>query len=256
MPLTTPTLAIADNAAVPTGCVATITGSDPASTNTVSWQAVTQALTQAPSGWTAGGSRTGDGTLNISLPAGIYCFKCDSVLSAQSAVSNLIFLQGLTDGLAAVHERCLLAVEAGLRVLITAGSIPLISSVARVYDQVEMNLQGMDLPGIAVCTQLPAGTAAEQFLAGTNLRDDVGYPVYVIFVDRASGEYVTPRPSYLKAREKIGRYFRQQHLASSVAEVYIVRQETGPILKYDRSDYQLVGSVIVLRCVSREQRGA
>jgi hypothetical protein len=248
-----PTLAIADLAAVPTGATATISGGSSSSVNTISYQIVGPNFQITPPGWTVAGSRTGNGTVALSLPAGIYWFRCDAVLNGQTEVSNLVYA-GLTDGLAAVHERCIQAIEAGLVTLVAANKIPGITSVSRIYDQVEMNMTGMDLPGIAISVDLPGANPAETQVGGTNVRDDIGYPVYLTFVDRSSGMYVANRPAYLLARQRIFRYFRNQRLGT-IPEVYIVKPEPGPVLKITRGDYNLTLSVLVLRPISREVRG-
>lgn len=253
-PPATPTLAIADRATIPTGCTATVSGSTIGSLNTISYQVVSASFQPVPGLWTAAGSRTSDGDVDLDLPTGIYWFRCDSALHNQVTVSNLVFV-GLSDGQAAVHERCLLALEAGLRTLIVAGKIPGITKTTVVYDQVELNLLGMDLPGIAVCLNLPGQVSTEQQLGGTNARDDIGYPCYLVFLDRSGGDYVANRPGYLLGRQRIFRYFRQQPLFA-VPEVYTTKFETGPVLKIERGDYQIIGSVLIARPISREVRGA
>ncbi len=248
-----PTLAIADNATTPTGCVATVTGGSTSATHTISYQEVGPNFQLTPPVWVAAGSRTGNGTVALTLPAGIYWFRCDATLNSQVEVSNLVYT-ALTDGLAAVHERCILAVEAGLVTLVAAGKIPGITNVARVYDQMELYLLGVDMPSIAVCTQLPGQPMSQPELAGTNARDDISYPVMVVILDRSSGNYVANRPGYLLAQQVVFRYFREQRLGT-VNEVYVVKCKEGPTLTFQRGDYQIKGSVLKLACISREVRG-
>jgi|GEM_PF-3866914 len=79
-PPASPTLALVDKADG-SGAVATISGSTPGATNTVytaSWGGV-GTLT-----WTARGSRAGNGTVDLSLPPGIYLAYVVSVLDGQA----------------------------------------------------------------------------------------------------------------------------------------------------------------------------
>jgi len=251
-PLPAPVLSIADDATVPTGAVATVSGSRAGTTNTISYQVV-NGLFAPNSTWTPCGSRTGDGTVAVTLPAGIYWFRCVSATASQTTVSNLVFA-GLTDGLAAVHERSIQAIEAGLAEIVEAGLLPGIALVTRIYDQVELNLVRMDLPGIAVCVSLPGQTSREEMLGGTNARDDVAYPIYVILMDRVGGDYTPARPGFLLWRQVVRRAFINVPLLP-VPEVYVVKVTPGPILEFKQRDYNRCGSTNLFRAISREIRG-
>ena len=251
MPLAAPVLAVVDNAVTAVGVTATVTGADAGSVNTLSYQLIDAGFYRGTA-WVAGGNVTGNGSIVQALTQGMYWFRCDSTLSGQTQVSNLV-LGKATDGKQAIHEQCIQAIEAGLRSLVTSGLIPGITSVARVYDMAELNVKAMDLPGLAVCTSLPGQAPAETVEIATNLRDDIGYPVYVVLLDRFGGDYVSPRPNYLRAREVIFRFFRHQRLGPTLS--HITRVETGPILKFEVSDYQLAGSVFLLRPILRDIRG-
>lgn len=250
MAVSTPTLAIADNESTTTGVVATITGADSGSTVTLSYQKVDSGFTGTA--WTTGGNRSGNGTISQSLARGIYWFRVVSTLATESAVSNLV-LSKVSTGADAVHEQCLDAIHSGVQTLIAAGSLPGISSADRAYNFAELSFAQMDLPGIAVCVSLPRQTPAETVIQKVNARDDIGYPIYVILLDRFEGNYVSPRADYLRVREVLFRYFRFQELGTT--DAYTVLAEPGPVLAIQQGDLQLVGSVLLFRPMIRDVRG-
>ncbi len=252
-PPTPPTLALTGNAAEPTGATATIAGTDGASTNTVSYQLVNYGFVPVPGTWTSAGSRTGDGSLALALPKGLYWFRCDSVLNGLATVSNLVFL-AVTDGMDAVHERCLQSIVANLQTLVAAELIPGITAGTRVYSQIELDIESVTFPCLVVCTNLPGQVGTELQLDGTNERDDIGYPCFVVQLDRSPGDFVPNRADYLKGREVVFRFFRNQRLAG-VDEVYTTRVEPGPVLKIETDRFEIIGSVLVIRPISREARG-
>lgn len=79
-----PTLAVADNGDG-TGGVATISGSDPGTTNELFYYPVDGSLGNV---WTSYGSRVSDGTIDVGLPAGEYLFYVIST-DVGSATSNV-----------------------------------------------------------------------------------------------------------------------------------------------------------------------
>ena len=250
MAIATPTLAITDLAASPTGVTATVTTADATATVRLDYQKVDAGFTGTA--WVQGNSRTGNGTINQSLAAGIYWFRLIATLAGESTVSNLV-LSKVSDGADAVHEQCLDAFHAGIVTLIAAGSLPGIVSSDRAYNLAELDLEAMDLPGIAVCISLPRQVPGETIGKGTNRRDDIGYPVYVVLLDRFGGDYVAARPDYLRVREVLFRYFRFQGLGTTA--VHMVRCEPGPVLAIQQDDFELMGSVLLFRPEVRDVRG-
>ena len=63
---------------------------------------------------------------------------------------------------------------------------------------------------------------------GTNIRDDVHYPVMVTILAADNQDLTTNQEQYLKWREQINRAFRNQGL-SAVPEIYNVQVSPGPI---------------------------
>lgn len=246
MPIAVPVLTMADNQDG-TGTVATITGADASATLSL--------YTQEPSetGWTLRGSRTGNGTISLALTiTGYRHAHILSVLGAEQAVSNIVTFFPITQAADAVHYRCVLAVESGIKTLAAAGDLPELTA-DRVYREITLEpavFARMTLPGIIV-----GPTGLETLLPGLNVRDDIGYPVPVFFVDRASGEETGRMKPFLLWRERIHRYFRHQRL-SGVPEIWMCAVEPGPTFDIPKElEYQFLLSSTNLRFTSREPRG-
>jgi hypothetical protein len=101
----------------------------------------------------------------------------------------------------------------------------------------------------------PHGSEAADPLAGTNLRDDVVYPIRVTIIAADGGEQKFGFPQFLGWREKLRRSFHNQRLsAGSCFTVHV-----QPLAIVDRAAWierRLFVSAIVLNCFSREPRGA
>jgi hypothetical protein len=242
----TPTITWVDSANG-TGGVLTITGSTGGSTNTV--------YSQAPGGttWTSRGSRVGDGTITLSLTAGYYHLHVSSS-SGGIAVSNIIIMAPVSSDDEAVHERCVDAVVSLARTLATAGSLPLITdSTTQVHDSIDLD------PSIFTNIPLPALVAAPKGVAThggvVNERDDIGYPVPLIIVDRNGAEMDEHRDDYLLLRERLDRYFRNQPL-TGVPEIINCIVDDTQVFEYPKEwEYQWMISTVMLRFISREARG-
>ena len=104
-PPSTPTITIVDNADE-TGAVVTVAGSDGGTTNTIYYEKF------GTTGWTSGGSRSGDGAVAVSITVmGLYWFYCASTDSGGTAASIPVSAL-LTDGSDSVMEQILTAVAA------------------------------------------------------------------------------------------------------------------------------------------------
>ncbi len=252
MPLTTPVISVQDDAATPTGAVVTVAGSDPASTNTASVLQWTHP-SQNPGLWVSGGSRTGDGTLSLTLAKGYYWFRVDSVLASETTVSNLVY-GPVTDGGDAVEERALAAVQAVLQGMTfapqpgaaLAGNLPPANIVRK---KIRGVLRTEALPVLMIA---PGGSETEE--RGTNVRDDIVYPVAIDIMDQDPTEFQLNLPTYLRWREMIARAFRWQRLGG-VPEIWNCRARYGEIVKPSPQLYGVFWSALVLNFVSREVRG-
>lgn len=244
----TPTLSIAD-AGDGTGATATIAGGTAGATNVV--------YTGVFSGnagnlaWTSAGSRTGNGTVSLSLDTGLYLAYVLSTKDGLSAASAPVYFS-VTDDENPIHYQCLLAVQARIRAL-------LLDDIAA--DHVEIRKVPTDrhlsLPGIVV-------SPARQVMApaGTNERDDVIDPVAVViyaadnrflWADNADDTKADLR-KYTGWLERIARAFRHQRL-SGVDSIYHCTVEPLDPLSLAAGLQNAFVSGCLLKFVSREPRG-
>jgi hypothetical protein len=102
----------------------------------------------------------------------------------------------------------------------------------------------------------------DQHLGGTNVRDDIGYPVTILLQDRADfiGNSITNEtPKWDLWREKVDKAFRNQRL-SGVDEVYTCLIEPGrrPATEPGAETPKIYLSTrvsLVVRALTRETRG-
>jgi hypothetical protein len=244
------TLAVTDNADN-TGGVATVSGGDAGATNTVYSQRVDGELGAAT--WTSRGSRAGNGTITLAiggtLTAGYYWWRVQSVTAGGSAESNLVY-QPLSDGSSAVLYRCLTAVQARIQGLGLSG----IANASVVIRQAPLDRHfksgDLVLPGVVLA---PVLTEQMNTTAGTNTRDDVGYPIGC-FILAAGNQAIAPTAAHYKWREQIARAFRNQKLPG-VSEVWSCVVEPAAINDPGAWERNLYVSAMVLRFFAREVRG-
>lgn len=215
------TLSIVDDADG-TGATATIGGADVGATVTVYVQS-----SRVPV-WQSAGSRTGNGTLALSLEGGMYFAYATGNVSSTPSVSRVFGLFAVTSGTTSVYERILDAVEEQIYTLANAGSLPNFEATSRtVLQQPKANLAIAAYPAIFLT---PSGV--EQKLPGNNARDDWGRPVLLSIYHEGtiSGTDVVPRVALW--RERLIRHFHRQRL-SGVSEVYDTEVSPGTILQVD-----------------------
>ena len=194
-PPATPALSQPADKADGTGATATISGSTAGSANTVytaPWTGAGGNLT-----WTASATRTGDGAVSLSLSNGFYLVYCESVLAGlPSLPSNFPAFQ-TTGGTtyAAVHKALAEKVKTQIQGMLGNSIIGPVADSVRVrkvpstidFGSIDPDTLllpvGSDKkhawPAILVCyfdleTLNP--------LAGTNIRDDIGYPLAILMM--------------------------------------------------------------------------
>jgi hypothetical protein len=199
--------------------------------------------------WVNVASLTGDGTVTLALNPGYYWAY---VASNVSTLSPLVYFP-VTRSSDSQYNRIKLAVQAKIKTLslpyltTPAGSLP----AAQVYEEPVINLKTKVLPCVVV-SEVGLG---ETLPGGTNVRDDVGYPVVVSIIDRCAPDYTTPMPTYRLWRERIHRGLRRQRLPG-VQDVYDIQPQPGPISDWPKSeDYQYFVSALTFRFIAREPRG-
>lgn len=197
-PPAAPTLAVADSENG-TQAVATITGSTTGATNAVE-VAIVGALGSVS--WTSAGSRTGNGTVTMTLARGYYWARVVSTKNDQQAVSNLVYF-AVTNGTDAIAYK----IGNRLVALIQALALSGVSSSSIVFRKVPYDRQ-LTKPCIIVCPG-PENLNAQ---AGSNIRDDIDYR-FVISFTRASNEDLTDElNTWLRWREQVRSAIHNQRL--------------------------------------------
>lgn len=247
MPLETPTLAVTDDADL-TGVTAVITTSNAGATNTIYRSSVNGEVEAGT--WTSSGSRTGDGTISVSLTTrGYYFWYVKSVLADESTISNLAYCP-VTDGEDAVFTRCIDAVVSRLQLLTLSGiattriiALPDIGNTAGVADY--------------PCCLVAREPVPHRYGAGTNIRDDVGYPIQVLFCESDGLGTQTDAGKWDLWRQQAERAFRFQRLIG-VTESYLA-SDVEPLKILDPAFrppiYDKVVSGFTIRAWCREVRG-
>ena len=244
MPLATPTLTVVDNEDA-TGVVATIAGGDAGATNTLYRQNVSGELGSGT--WTSSGFRTGSGTISVSLPTrGFYWWYVLSALAGESVVTNLAY-EPVTDGEDAVITRAIAAIVSRLQLL----NLTDIESnvVARPLSD------DLSLPTCPCCVVCEEPTPP-QYVGGTNARDDIGYPIQVLFMTSDGLGANSPVDKYRLWRQQAERAFRSQRLPGLAESGLACSIE--PLKTLDPSRplaYEKMVSGFTIRVFTREVRG-
>ncbi len=202
------------------------------------------------SGWNMAGARAGNGDLTLNLPPGHYFSYATTTVGANQLTSAVVYFI-VTDGLEAIHARCLDSVQARIRMLLLDGLTDERIVVEKV--PVVRNLgTDIELPAIVLSPQR-AVTPAD---AGTNGADDVHYDVLVTIIDRDNQEptLVAQLDQHLLWRQQIARAFRNQRL-QGVPEVINAAVDPAEGLHEHAWKHELMISALRLRFTSRESRG-
>jgi len=148
-----------------------------------------------------------------------------------------------------VHYDCMTAVKSGIEALALAG----LSEASILVRKVPIDWDfrtGPRLPGVLIA---PLGSETVAPNAGTNARDDVGYPVAVAILDADNADATANHERYLAWRQSILRKFRHQPLGA-VAGVYTCLVEPDAITVPEAFLKHHFVSAFVLRFISREER--
>ncbi|HTU27303.1 MAG TPA: hypothetical protein VMF30_17980 [Pirellulales bacterium] len=170
------------------------------------------------------------------------------------AANGFVITLGYCSAWSSVYGRVLLATQQGIQSLALDGIDPTSIIVQKLpVDRQLGAADGIPLPAILIT---PAGETVDP-ASGTNLLDDVTYAVRVTLFDRDNQEptLVANMDRYLLWRERIARTFRNQTLAA-VPEIYTTTLDPGEVVDDTAWQNNLFASVLTLRFVSREPRGA
>lgn len=221
-----------------TGATATITGSSGGTVTVYAQQVTTTPLTTPA--FAPVGSRTGNGTVALSLAVGYWW-----VYALEGSSLSALAYASVTDSATALHERCLQAVLARLQGLTLAGLDP-----ANVYDQTVPNDQLITLPAIILSIEGESETTP----GTTTNKDDIGYPIRLWLCDRNDASTDEKRPRWLLWRQQIHRALRNQRLAG-ITEVMTVRVTPLTVIDPRIPALQYMVSGLRLTCLARETRG-
>lgn len=227
------TVTIADNADN-TGATATISGSS-AGTVTVYTLLVSGPLSQ--NSWVSSGSRTGNGTVSLSLQTGFYFVYAKE----STTLTDLVDVR-VTTGAESVVGRCVSAIATLL------GQLDL-PCTANIYDILYSNQPNLTYP----CIVLTYEDARQTDEMTTNGRDDIGHPIRILVKDIVQKYDSAKRETYRSWQERIRRCFISQRLPG-VVEIVRNKVEYGPVNVIDSSFPQSVLEIVV-RAVTREVRG-
>lgn len=218
------------------GATATITGTSGA-VNTV-YYARMGANTQFT--WQLGGIRTGDGSIVLSIPFGVYIAY---LLSGSANVSTVVYFTVTATAYASIQTRCRNAVQATLALL----PIP---PAANIYQQKWPQDSNVKFP--AALVTIDGVQETEESTLST--LDDVGYPVKIMFVDRQSKNDSRDLQNYELWRLYAANAFRNQRLLG-IPESKICRIEEYVIVDPNAREFQYMVSGLTVRCVCRQGRG-
>lgn len=235
-----PILEITDNQNG-TGATAVLSGGSAQAINTIQTQLPAQTVGNPV--WQQRVTIIGNGTAALPLPTGYYWGSCLSDIDGSQLASNIVWFPVTSDS-ESVAYRVLLAVQAQIQTLDLPGLAP-----SQVYVRMTPDPKIVTYPAIFITPE-----DRETYLAGTNFRDDVGYPALIWIANRNDKDYAAKLPMYELWRERIQRYFRRQPLRG-VPEIYDCKVETREIVKFLPPQYQYLVSTFVLRFTSREVRG-
>lgn len=220
-----------------TGATATVSGSAVGSFNTVFVQNVDGEL--GTGAWAAAGSRSGDGTVPLTLAKGYWWAYCLS----NGTPTGLTYFR-VTDGRDSVLSRCAAAVKARLQLL----DLPCTKLV--------LDLLNDESPGLEQypCVVLTTDGASQSNESALNGRDDIGQPVRCLVKDVCLTFENRNVEVYRGWRQSVFRAFHNQRLPG-VPESVVNRVELGGGVTPVRTDRPQMIFELTVRCVTREVRG-
>lgn len=248
---TAPTLTVADNGN-DTGATATIASGSASATNIV--YAMSADANLGTGSWTNSGNRSGNGTVSLSLAAGRYWAYVESTLNSQEVATAPVFF-AVTTGADAILKQILDAVRSRIVTLALSGIADASILVRKVNTFRGIGVQEASpviaFPAIVIA---PATSELTPSTAGTNERDDIGYPVLVGIVDADEQTLTDNHNRNLLWRQQIRQAFINQRLPG-VTEVNECKIEPRDITKFSDWVSGKYVSLFVLRFTSRETRG-
>jgi hypothetical protein len=225
---------------------ASVSGSDPASSNQVYTMRVVGDQDWLAAGWVLQAGRTGDGDVAFPLAPGYYWAYCSGAAGGQPAVTAPDYFSA-TDGLTPVQEKCVEAVMGQLALLTFTGTQESPAGVQGIYDSITPVDVTKPFPRIEVSV---AGEAEEWLDVGMNLRDDYWFPVRVDVLDaNDSGEFRNKRKKILRWRIQIATafsFFRPDSVPGCLKSRVIFAPSFDPMLP--EKSYIVSGLTVAFNC--------
>lgn len=181
------------------------------------------------------------GELPFTLTTGVYWF-----FAIGGGVPSDPVLAAITNGADPIHKRIMDGVCDAIKSLSLTGIDNTSIVVRKTPDG-----RGLTLPAIVVA---PGSNETSTQNAGTNNRDDVGYPVVVAIFAQDNRDYTTNHARYLQWRETIAKAFRNQRL-TGVSEVMRCNVEQGSVIDQRAFYENYLASFFTLRFIARVPRG-
>lgn len=244
----TPTIRLTDNADG-TGCVCTVSGSTTGSTNAI--YAAQWAGGFVGQSYASYGSRTGDGTVSLSLGPGYWFIYCKSTKTGQDGANSLVGGVRVTDGEEALWFQCLDAIVAKLQTLSLQPPWQSDRIVSQKFPWNRALLKADIREGIYV-TPLN-----DQYAQRTNQSDDWGLGCQITVVQATNQHLTNGLSAAMLCRQQIVNALLPkagEAVLAAVPEVLNLIIEPGPAI--DPAAFQLQYDVgaIVARCIVRQTR--
>jgi hypothetical protein len=240
------TLTITDKADG-TGATATIAGADAA---TVSLYVIQWSLKITTATWSAGGSRTGNGTIALALGLGVYFGYCTATVSGSPAVSSVVTFGVTNPTVDPLHYRCMQAIKSiilGLGLAeITSGNVLVLKHPYRIENFIGDK-------GIII-SPLPEGLTAHD-----NKRSEYSPSVQVVLFRKSSQVLEDDVSGGTIFRQDLNWRFRlamalQETSLPTVTEVCRVSVQPGPLIIPEAFKVGYDAGGIVFRCQSYQEQ--
>lgn len=220
--------------------IATIASSTTGSTNVV----YTARLASMGSvTFTSSGTRTGDGNVTLTLSSGLYWAYVASSSGGLTSNSNFILLR-VSTGTDAMFYQCLDEVRDTILTLSLTGIADADVRIQKLpwrAAQVE--------PGIFITPTSESLNSND----GTNERDDIGYPIQVVMIQKSNRDQTLNFQRFLLWRQRIRHAFHNQPL--NLLTVHTAVVEPGAVILPTAFEGQFDVQSLIIRCTSRETRG-
>lgn len=234
-----PTISVEDNEDG-TGATATISGSDPASTNTIYTSPWSSGLVAADG--SSSGSRTGDGTVSLDVDDGLY----DATLVSQVGAAVAVVFTGFraSSGVDPIHYRCCESTVAFLQAL----SLADVPSANVIMQKLPWNRRDLS-PAIFVTPIRETRDSLD------NERDEINYGVQISLLRASDSDQTLNLKGELRWRQQITQALSENVPFAGVPEIIDIFVDPGPPVIPSGFAEMFDISTIMLRFQAQMPRG-